>query len=103
MKDELKKNSRLSTINSSYKKYLEYINEPKDALIKETKDYIELHDKLLRKDEKSLLSEGTRVKHMILGEGTIISIDSDMQAYIIKFDSTETERMISFKVLLETI
>ncbi len=85
------------------KRYLEYINEPKDALIKETKDYIELHDKLLRKDEKSLLSEGTRVKHMILGEGTIISIDSDMQAYIIKFDSTETERMISFKVLLETI
>ena len=82
---------------------LEYINEPNDALIKETKEYVELNDKLLLKDKSDLLAEGTRVKHMILGEGTIVSIDYDMQAYVIKFDSSVTERMIAFKVTLELI
>nr|MCR4929633.1 hypothetical protein [Lachnospiraceae bacterium] len=85
------------------KKYLEYINEPNDALIKETKEYIELYDKSMIKDKKELFEEGSRVKHLILGEGTIVSIDSDMQAYVIKFDSSETERMISFKVSLDLI
>ena len=55
------------------------------------------------KDKKDLFEEGSRVKHLILGEGTIVSIDSDMQAYVIKFDSSETERMISFKVSLDLI
>ncbi|MBP5494722.1 MAG: UvrD-helicase domain-containing protein [Lachnospiraceae bacterium] len=85
------------------KQYLEYINEPNDALIKETKEYVELSDKLLIKDKSDLLPEGSRVKHMILGEGSIISIDQEMQAYVIKFDSSETERMISFKVALDLI
>lgn len=85
------------------KQYLEYINEPNDALIKETKEYVELSDKLLLKDKKDLFEEGSRVKHMILGEGTIVSIDQEMQAYVIKFDSSETERMISFKVSLDLI
>jgi len=85
------------------KQYLEYINEPNDALIKETKEYVELSDKLLIKDKSDLFPEGSRVKHMILGEGTIVSTDQEMQAYVIKFDSSETERMISFKVSLELI
>ena len=85
------------------KQYLEYINEPNDALIKETKEYVELSDKLLIKDKSDLFPEGSRVKHMILGEGTIVSIDQEMQAYVIKFDSSETERMIAFKVSLELI
>ncbi len=85
------------------KQYLEYINEPNDALIKETKEYVELSDKLLLKDKKDLFEEGSRVKHMILGEGSIVSIDQEMQAYVIKFDGSETERMISFKVSLELI
>ncbi|MBQ2184495.1 MAG: UvrD-helicase domain-containing protein [Lachnospiraceae bacterium] len=85
------------------KQYLEYINEPNDALIKETKEYVELSDKLLIKDKSNLFPEGSRVKHMILGEGTIVSTDQEMQAYVIKFDSSETERMIAFKVTLELI
>ncbi|MCR4650038.1 MAG: UvrD-helicase domain-containing protein [Lachnospiraceae bacterium] len=85
------------------KQYLEYLNEPKEALIKETKEYISLNDKLLLKDKKDLLSEGTRVKHMILGKGTIVSIDNDMQAYVIQFDASETERTIAFKVNLDVI
>ena len=85
------------------KQYLEYINEPNDALIKETKEYVELSDKLLIKDKSDLFPEGSRVKHMILGEGSILSIDQEMQAYVIKFDGSETERMISFKISLDLI
>ena len=84
-------------------KYLEYINEPNDSLIKEAKEYIALSDKLLHKDKKDLIPEGSRVKHLILGEGTVVSTDNEMQAYVIKFDTSETERMISFKVALEVI
>ncbi|MBO4310306.1 MAG: UvrD-helicase domain-containing protein [Lachnospiraceae bacterium] len=80
-----------------------YINEPAESLIKEAKEYIKLYDKTLIKDKEDLLSEGSRIKHMILGEGTIVSIDSEMQAYVIKFDSSETERLISFKVSLDVI
>ena len=82
---------------------LVYINEPAESLIKEAKEYIKLYDKTLIKDKEDLLSEGSRIKHMILGEGTIVSIDSKMQAYVIKFDSSETERLISFKVSLDVI
>jgi hypothetical protein len=40
---------------------------------------------------------------MIFGEGEIIGIDDEKRAYVIKFDSQQTERVISFKVKLETI
>ena len=85
------------------KQFLEFINEPPDSLIKETKEYVELSDKLLIKDKKDLLPEGSRIMHIVLGEGTIISIDNEMQAYVIKFDASETERMIAFKVKLEVL
>ncbi|MCR5848914.1 MAG: UvrD-helicase domain-containing protein [Lachnospiraceae bacterium] len=85
------------------KECLEYINEPKDSLIKEAKEYIAVYDRLMQKEKSDLLPEGSRIKHMVLGEGTIISADNEMQAYVIKFDSSETERMISFKVSLEVI
>lgn len=85
------------------KECLEYINEPNDSLIKEAKEYIAVYDRLMQKEKSDLLPEGSRIKHMVLGEGTIISADNEMQAYVIKFDSSETERMISFKVSLEVI
>jgi len=85
------------------KEYLTYINEPKESLIHEAKDYILMNDRFLLKEESDLLPEGTRVKHLILGEGTIIGIDTDMQAYIIRFDNSPTERKISFKVNLDII
>ena len=78
---------------------LEMVKEPDETLIKEAADYIKLSEKYLRKEDSSeLIPVGTRVKHMIFGEGTILSQDMDMQAYIIKFDSQRTERYISFKV-----
>ena len=78
---------------------LEMVKEPDETLIKEAAEYIKLSEKHLRKEDSSeLIPVGTRVKHMIFGEGTILSQDMDMQAYIIKFDSQRTERYISFKV-----
>ena len=46
---------------------------------------------------------GTRVKHEILGEGTVTEIDRDKGAYVIQFDSMRTPRRISFRVKLEEL
>ena len=44
---------------------------------------------------------GQRVRHEILGPGTVTDIDTDRAAYVVKFDSVETPRTLSFRVKLE--
>ena len=44
-----------------------------------------------------------RVRHSVFGEGTVTDVDTDKGAHLIKFDSMDTPRMISFKVKLEMI
>ena len=83
---------------------IEYVEQPREGLIKETYDYIGISERMMKGiDVATRLAVGTRVKHMIFGEGEIIDIDNDRNAYVIKFDSQHTERVISFKVKLETV
>jgi DNA helicase-2/ATP-dependent DNA helicase PcrA len=83
---------------------IDYVEQPRESLIKETFEYIGITDRVMKgMDEETRLPVGTRVKHMIFGEGEIIDIDADRHAYVIKFDSQNTERVISFKVKLETL
>ena len=44
---------------------------------------------------------GQRVRHEILGEGTVLELDGDKAAYVIQFDAMKTPRRISFRVKLE--
>ncbi len=81
---------------------IDFVNEPDESLVRDTKDHIRLEDKLLRKEKKSELFEvGTRVQHAMFGIGTVTALDMDMQAYMIKFDKQMTERYISFRVNLK--
>jgi len=85
---------------------IDYVNEPEEGLVKETQDYIRLVDSSLESAEKKkddLLEVGSRVRHIIFGDGTVQGIDRDMLAYVILFDKSNTERLISFKVKLEVI
>ncbi len=87
-----------------YRGDIDYVNEPDEALVRNAQDYIKMEDKLLRKEKKAELFEaGARVEHMMFGLGTITALDMDMQAYMIKFDSQQTERYISFKVNLKPV
>ena len=83
---------------------IEYVEQPREGLIKETYAYIGISERVMKgMDDTTRLPVGTRVKHMIFGEGEIIDIDNDRNAYVVKFDGQQTERVISFKVKLETL
>ena len=83
--------------------FIDVVKEPNESLIREAQDYIKVNEKHLKKEDSTkLLPANTRVEHMIFGKGTILSIDMDMQAYVIQFDTQKTERYISFNVNLKT-
>ena len=82
----------------------EYVNKPNDSLIKSAWEYIEDSVRFLPENMDSiLLPHGQRVRHSILGEGTVLEADMDKGAHIIQFDNLSTPRAMSFKVKLERI
>ena len=83
---------------------LEYTAPPRADLIEEAKEYIAYSEKYLpERSEENTLGAGTRVRHAIMGEGTIEELDTEKKAYLVKFDCMETPRAISFKAKLEQI
>ena len=77
---------------------------PKDSLIAEARDYIEISHRYLTEDAtRETLPVGQRMKHPVFGLGTIVDIDSDKAAYVIQFDDINTTRNISFRVKLDTL
>ena len=86
------------------KEQLEFTSKPDEKLISEAKEYISLRGRLMQKTaEMKLFEKGDRVRHKVFGEGTIEEIDMDQQAYIIRFDSVETNRTIAIRVKLEKV
>ena len=83
---------------------LEYTAPPRADLIAEAKEYIAYSEKYLpERAEENTLGVGTRVRHAIMGEGTIEELDTEKKAYLVKFDCMETPRAISFKAKLERV
>lgn len=86
------------------KDLLEFTHEPKEELIKEAREYFEVTEKYLPDNfEEDIFSIGTRVRHSILGVGTVLDFDKDKLAYLIKFDDIGTARKISFRVKLNKV
>ena len=82
---------------------LEYTEQPRDGLIRDAREYISTNEKFLpEQDLPAAYEVGQRVRHAILGTGTVSAVDMDKSAYMIKFDSLDTQRRISFRVKLET-
>lgn len=83
---------------------IEYVEKPREDLIKETKEYIGITERVMKgQDSVTRLPEGTRVKHAVFGDGEIIGVDAEKNAYIVKFDGQHTERLISFRVKLDVV
>ena len=67
--------------------------------------------RMIRAGEKTMqegsgemgLAPGDRVRHKIMGEGTVLSLDDEKKAYIIRFDELSSDRKISFRAKLEKI
>ena len=83
---------------------LEHTKKPREGLIKAARDYIEASERLLPGGENEAhLEIGQRVRHPILGEGTVVGVDTDKGAHTIRFDALPTPRSISFRAKLTLI
>lgn len=83
---------------------LEHTEMPSDDLIAETRGYVEstmanMPENLI----SSVFAEGSRVRHSIFGTGTVVGLDMEKGAHIVRFDDLGTPRSISFKAKLEKI
>ena len=85
-------------------KFLEHTSRPDEGLIKAARAHVEASERYLPDGEGyDLLEVGTRVKHPILGDGTVTEIDTDRSAYVIRFDELPTPRSINFRAKLTRI
>jgi len=84
-------------------KKMEYTAPPKDRLIREAREYIAFSEARLPEQAPQRLPAGRRVRHAVMGTGTIVAADEEKGAYIVEFDSLSTRRTISFRAKLEEI
>ena len=83
---------------------IQFTKEPRERLIKEAEDYIELSRKYLPDSESDIVFPvRQRVRHAVFGTGTVTDVDRDRGAHVIQFDSMDTPRKISFRVKMERI
>ncbi len=81
---------------------LSFSPERDEKMHERAREYISSGEKFLRDgNDDSYFEPGQRIKHAIMGEGTVQSVDTGKGAYLIQFDEMETPRSISFKVKLE--
>ncbi len=81
---------------------LEYTEKPRDELIREARAYISLSENTLPAGAaRAAFGPGDRVRHSVMGPGTVLSADTEKGAYSVQFDSLSTPRTLSFRAKLE--
>ncbi len=80
---------------------LEFTGTQREGLIRDARDYITASEKYLPEGEIQAYEIGQRVFHAILGAGTVIGVDENKGAHLVRFDSMPTPRAISFRAKLE--
>ena len=83
---------------------LDFTAPPRADLIADAREYIAHSERFLPETlDEDRFAPGTRVRHAILGEGTVLQVDGEKGAYIVQFDCMDTPRAISFKAKLEQL
>ena len=83
---------------------IEYTRPPREELIREARSYIAANASALPSEEgPKTFPPGARVRHPILGPGTVVEADTDKGAHIVKFDAMDTPRAIAFRAKLEEL
>ena len=72
-----------------------------EELIREAREYIRLSESRLPEREPQAYPIGQRVRHEIMGLGTVVDVDTGKGAHIVRFDELNTTRSISFRARLE--
>ena len=82
---------------------LEYTEPPSEGLVRGAREYIALSERTLPAEAvRAAFAAGDRVRHPIMGAGTVVAVDEDKGAHIVQFDGAATPRAISFKAKLES-
>lgn len=83
---------------------LQYTSELDAGLVDEAGAFIRSSERDMTAVESAAgFAVGDRVRHAVMGEGSILEVDEDKKAFVIKYDSISTPRKISFKAKLEKI
>ena len=83
---------------------LEFTEKPDEEMMTAVRKFIDNDSRHLKGAMKlSLIEPGTRVRHAIFGEGTVLEYNLEDECYAIKFDEMDTPRQISAKVRLVKI
>ncbi|MBR5641105.1 MAG: UvrD-helicase domain-containing protein [Firmicutes bacterium] len=79
-------------------------NAPPDDLVRDAKELIAVRLKHMPENlAKTALPEGTRVRHEVFGEGTILEFDAGAGVYVIQFDMLDTTRRLNARLKLEVL
>lgn len=78
---------------------------PREGLIKEAKEYIDMKSRYLSTgdEDDSLFDIGDRVEHPVMGGGTVLERNEKKSAYLIQFDDLPTPRAISYRAKLKAV
>lgn len=83
---------------------LAYTSPPPEQLLREAREYAAAHDRFLpANDSAATFAVGQRVRHALLGAGTVTGLDDGRSAYVIQFDDLPTPRRISLRAKLEAL
>ncbi len=82
---------------------IEPTEPPEEGLIREARDYIEASERSLPEKEPECFAVGQRVRHAIMGLGTVVEVDTAKGAQLVRFDGFPTPRAISFRAKLEPV
>ena len=93
------------------KAYVNYIVDLDDELVRQSEKYIRKNERKMERktdSEKSIagfikFKVGDTVRHKFFGIGKVIEIREDHFSYTIKFENSETERNLNFRVKLEKV
>ena len=82
--------------------HLTYTEEPDEGLIRDAAQYAARAALSLAGDgDDRILPVGQRVRHALFGLGTVLDVDRDRGAHLVRFDELDTPRRISFRAKLE--
>jgi len=79
-------------------------HEVPEELLRQAREYAESSRRRLPEDDGALiLPVGQRVTHLLFGPGTVVDVDMDRGAHVVRFDELDTPRRISFRAKLERL
>ena len=100
--DERSRSAFYALLARADQSFFTFTAPPREGLIREAREYVAMSERFLPEEEsKGRFETGQRVRHTVLGEGTVVEIDEEKGAHIVKFDSVATPRAISFRAKLE--